>query len=1551
MAIQPLCPDPDRLRGLLDGRLTEEEQADLTRHVGDCADCRRRMEELAGGIDCLPPESQDQRPRSGEAALRGLVEAVKTQRPMAETAAEQPTAGDVQLDFLEPPEEPGHLGRLGEYQILEVMGRGGMGVVLKAYEPTLKRVVAIKVLSSHLASNVIARKRFLRESQAAAAISHDHVVAIHTVGEIGGLPFMVMECIGGVSLDARIKRTGPLKVEETLRIGMQTASGLAAAHAQGVVHRDIKPANILLENGVERVKLTDFGLARAVDDVQITQTGVVAGTPEYMSPEQARGETVDHRSDLFSLGCVLYAMCTGRSPFRATTLIDAIRRVCDETPRPIRDVNPEIPDWLTEIIDRLLAKDKQERFQSAEEVADVLGKYLVHVQNPALEVSLPERLGPRKPAQRVPSRRRRLVWGVGLILLLAAGIVSAELMGWTRIFRLASTSSSPPNGGESSAGNQLAPNLTVTIADGDLQATLTGAKESRTLTGVGDHSVHLPPGRYAVDVAQLQGGSRIRHGEVEVSEKVSTSIGIYELTPLPWMPAQAELRGHYAGVICLAFSPDGGELATASWDCTVRLWRRSGEKWDEHAVLPTRADHLAFSPDGKLLAILRDDQPVQLLDVASHKPLRRLEVRGTALAFSADGRKLAVGTLEGDVAIWDVERGTQSPFGRHDRRVNAVAFSPSNNVLASASHGPGGNVKLWDPERGVELRTLQGQGDDVMSVAFAPDGKTLASASSDYTTVLWDVGTGRQIDSFVHDRAVSPCEVWLDAKRFAVSHHTGVRIWHLDSGELVDERRLCWHGIRAMAVSPDGRTLATGGEDHAVRLWSVSEFASSSEGTLLIEMPGPTKYKVIVTGEGYTKTFTELGSQQIRLREGLYKVDVFTSKTEELLRSGTVRVVAGTRGRITPGFLGDSPRAPGAQPEPLVELPCGEGVTRIAFADASTLATGAWRARIHLWKSDGHVWSRVLSLMCGMDQGAVVAFSTDGKLLATQDDKGDIKLWDCSTGASHATLAAVGHGAAQRVAFSADQKSLAVAHNDGQIVLWDWPNHKAIATLNDGDKLLHGLAFSPDGRLLASAGVAGTVSIWDLATRARLHVLRGHTDAVLSLAFSPDGKTLASAGQDTTVRLWNVQTGESIRIVSGHQAWVTDISFSPDGSMLASAELYPTVRLWDVASGSLRKEFVAHWGYWTRVAFSPNGGLLATGGGDFTARLWSLAQLTKDEVASIKGPQPKSIFFPAGPCAAFSGAEGTLAIGNSVGSLNFWQTDSWAAPVTVEVLPGEPFRETSAMSLSSLVFGPDGKRLASTARDKKVRLWDWDSASQTCKAVTAVETDRTDSPLAMSPAGKILAVGRAGGVVRLLNADTGMPFRDLTSTRGGIVSLAISGDGNRLAAGTDDGYVVLWDPTTGKLQGELQHGSGRVRSVAFAPKDKTVVTAGDDAKVQLWDLATRIVQRTFDGHASIVFSASFSPDGGTLVTAGGDYDPADPWKKRTHVAEVKLWEAATGKLLTSFAGHRDAALQAFFLPDGKTLVTTGADAKTHFWDVNELLSETGVKENRKDEGE
>jgi len=297
---------------------------------------------------------------------------------------------DVPAGFLSPPRHPGHLGLLGPFEVHSLLGRGGMGLVLKGHDNSLNRAVAIKVLAPQLAASSDARKRFAREARAAAAVRHEGVIAVYAVSEAMGLPYMVMEFVSGIALQDKVEEEGPLDFKLLFQVAIQIAEGLQAAHSSGLIHRDIKPANILLTNGIPKVKITDFGLARTVGDVSITQKGIVMGTPQYMAPEQACGQELDSRVDLFSLGSVLYMLATGIPPFDAPSLIAVMRSVCEDTPRPIRELNPKIPRWFAEIVNRLQAKNPNDRFQHAVQVHGAL----VQHAKPLEPVSSPDILLP-----------------------------------------------------------------------------------------------------------------------------------------------------------------------------------------------------------------------------------------------------------------------------------------------------------------------------------------------------------------------------------------------------------------------------------------------------------------------------------------------------------------------------------------------------------------------------------------------------------------------------------------------------------------------------------------------------------------------------------------------------------------------------------------------------------------------------------------------------------------------------------------------------------------------------------------------------------------------------------------------------------------------------------------------------------------------------------------------------------------------------------------------------------------------------------------------------
>jgi WD40 repeat protein len=586
-----------------------------------------------------------------------------------------------------------------------------------------------------------------------------------------------MQYVAGTSLQDLLDERGPLELPDILRIGMQIASGLAAAHAQGLVHRDIKPANILLQVGgatepVEgaegertavpgvtppatrrvsasgvgpgvpyTVKITDFGLARAAEDVKLTQTGFVAGTPLYMAPEQARGEPLDHRADLFSLGSVLYAMCTGKPPFDGSTPFLVLKRVTEEPPRPIHEINPAIPDWLVAIIDRLHAKHPADRFQSAGEVAALLERHLAEVQVATPAKTATPRRSRVVPRAAAPGSGRfwtlsgLAVWGLLGVLALT------EATGLTR-FRVA------PAAGRTAAEEEASPALrkTLNATTGPIWSVAISPDDRLLAMGMDDGTLRL------------------------------------------WNPATGEavrsLEAHAGPVWSVAFNADGTRMATASDDGTVKLWDTATKELRQTFEHETAVRPVAFSPDGRRLVTGGRNGRVIVWDVATAKKL--VPIKGhkgviMAVAFSPDGKVIASAGSDKVVRLWDAATGEERvSMPGHAGGVYGLAFAPDGTRLASV--GWDRTVRLWDAAAGSPVATLTGHTQDVWGVAFSPDGQTLGSASEDRTVKLWDVASGKE--------------------RTTLRGHTGT--------------------VYAVAFAHDGKTVASGGRDGTVKLWDAT---------------------------------------------------------------------------------------------------------------------------------------------------------------------------------------------------------------------------------------------------------------------------------------------------------------------------------------------------------------------------------------------------------------------------------------------------------------------------------------------------------------------------------------------------------------------------------------------------------------------------------------------------------------------------------------------------------------------------------------------------------
>lgn len=383
-------------------------------HLQSCRECRDRLEMATADQSWWEKASDYLREDEVDNDFESITSAIITDRTDQASSSSDPIEELTHSSILDAPSHPEMLGRIGHYDIEQVIGRGGMGVVYKGYDTQLNRAVAIKVLSPHLASNVTARKRFEREARAAAAVVHHNVIPIHGVNSQGKLPYIVMHLVGGSSLQEYIEQNGPMETKDIIRVASQIAAGLNEAYKQGLVHRDIKPANILIEDDVSRVTITDFGLARAADDAAMTQTGWLAGTPHYMSPEQSKGKNISHSSDLFSLGSLMYFMATGRVPFRGDGPMAVLNKICNEPITPVRQINSDVPRRLGDIIEKLLEKRPADRFKTALQLQQTLSEYLAYLQDPQ------SKKAPRKIQTRRSQRRQAISLAVSAGFLLLA---------------------------------------------------------------------------------------------------------------------------------------------------------------------------------------------------------------------------------------------------------------------------------------------------------------------------------------------------------------------------------------------------------------------------------------------------------------------------------------------------------------------------------------------------------------------------------------------------------------------------------------------------------------------------------------------------------------------------------------------------------------------------------------------------------------------------------------------------------------------------------------------------------------------------------------------------------------------------------------------------------------------------------------------------------------------------------------------------------------------------------------------------------------------------
>ncbi len=1109
---------------------------------------------------------RDQQPAGAEsvAASGTPPAAVPLTRPVDHLAADRARGGapDDDPDF---PEVDRH-----NYVVGAEFARGGLGRILEARDRRLDRTVAIKEL---LSTDARAQARFIREAKITARLEHPNIVPIHEAGHWPGGPrFYAMKLVRGETLASRFEDAVTEEDRQALLPHLiNVAEAVAYAHSQGILHRDLKPSNVMVGLFGETVVI-DWGLAKDLNDDEsylpssddhmspgpfATSDGIVVGTPPYMPPEQAMAQPLDERADVYALGAMLYHVLSGRRPYHNTRPREILSKVVEGPPLPLEDLTVDVAPDLLAIVNKAMARNPDDRYRTAEEMAEELRRFKAGRLVRAHDYS------PLQLLTRFVRRNWAIVTTCAVALAVMVGFGTLSVM---KIREQRDVAEIEKQQAEErlqkfileKARVMLVSDPTETIAwlkhlpAGEPQAA-TAAAEAADLgvarwvleehTAAVNRVVVSPDGRLGASVADdsvavlwdLETGAVVRR-LTDHTEKITQVVfgprgrwlatGSHDDTVRLWPiegagPARV-FSGHQQHIKALTFDATGELVAAACEDGLVLVWSLDGtEQFRFDMKTKGRFPRVAFVPptdaSGRWLAVSGYESRVRLLSLdgrgerALAAETEQVGGQNTAgLAVSSDGRWLAAGTINGPMRLWDLQTGDMRTLDGEPDRWSRVAFSPEGDRLVAG--GLASFVRVWSTSETKPVVRLHGHRERITDLRFFADGRHLLSASWDGTVRIWtQFEPEATADETLRGHAdwVTSVAVTPNGSRILSGSADGtVRVWEVS---LPNQHRLVGHsvGVHGLAfVGPDGQKLVSGGHDNTVRVWDLKTRRSTA-------LEGHTDhiFRVQVSPDG--RWAASSSDDQLVY---LWDLDSLTGRplsghradVEELTFSPDGRWLV-SAGEDDVAYVWSIPDGKGQR----LEGHTGD-VTDVAFHPSKPwVATSSRDGTVRIWDVDG----RVLQLFDAFDKQVwSVDFDPAGDTVAAASSDGTLRLISSANGQEIHRYD--GLGEARRARYSPDGTFIAV---------------------------------TTSGKNLYLCRVA-----FDLCDR-----LYGPRATVQDLAFSRNSSALVVGGSDNTVRVYDVETQES-RVYRGHKAPIFDVDVSPNGRWIASASADADVRLWEL---------------------------------------------------------------------------------------------------------------------------------------------------------------------------------------------------------------------------------------------------------------------------------------------------------------------------------------------------------------------------------------------------